>query len=132
MFCSNCGKKLEEDVSYCPQCGNKLHNVAEDQGNMIDNRYVWALATVPISISILLDVFLRGSILTMVITIIMNIVFLSLDVKAVQNAGKNAESWLWLGVVLVPLYLFMRASKMDKNYAYGYTWCGIFLASLFL
>ena len=24
MFCTNCGKKLEEKVKYCPECGIQL------------------------------------------------------------------------------------------------------------
>lgn len=24
MFCSKCGKKLQDDVSFCPACGNKV------------------------------------------------------------------------------------------------------------
>lgn len=24
MFCSKCGKKLQDDVSFCPSCGNKV------------------------------------------------------------------------------------------------------------
>lgn len=132
MFCTNCGKKMKDGVFYCPQCGNKLYAAVDNKQDVIDNRFVWALATVPILISLLLNIFIGGSILTTIVTIILNIVFLSLDMKAVQNAGKNAESWLWMGVVLVPLYLFMRASKTDKNYAYGLTWCGMFLVSLFL
>ena len=28
MFCSKCGKELQDDVSFCPACGNKVGSSA--------------------------------------------------------------------------------------------------------
>ena len=25
MFCTNCGRKLPDDISFCPFCGTKVH-----------------------------------------------------------------------------------------------------------
>lgn len=195
MFCINCGKKIETEISFCPHCGYKQHgeNVSEDgwyciignerkgpckvdeialeirQGNIvrdslvwkkgmenwipagqsplsyifrstvptmpssvIDNRFVWALATVPILVSWIIEELFGVPELATIVTIILNIVFISLDVKALEKAGKNVESWLWLGVVLVPLYLFMRASKTNKQYGYAITWCIMFLVDILI
>lgn len=98
----------------------------------VDNRFVWALATIPILASWIITGFLGASQVITIITIGLNIAFLSLDVKALKKSGINAESWLWLGMVLIPLYLFMRASKTDKKYAYGITWCAMFLLNLII
>lgn len=100
--------------------------------SIIDNRFVWALATIPIFVSWFIGAIFGMQALTMIITIILNVLFITLDIKVVKNTGKNAESWLWLGIVLVPIYLFIRASKTDKNYGYGIVWCVMFLLSMAL
>lgn len=28
MFCSKCGKELQDDTSFCPACGNKVGETA--------------------------------------------------------------------------------------------------------
>ena len=36
MFCKNCGKEIEEDVKFCPECGTaqeKAESVAMENGN---------------------------------------------------------------------------------------------------
>ena len=36
MFCKNCGKRIEEDVRFCPECGTaqeKAESVAMENGN---------------------------------------------------------------------------------------------------
>lgn len=46
MFCNNCGKKIEDGVSFCPACGNKLQtqetmNIKrEEYGGMQKDYYV--------------------------------------------------------------------------------------------
>ena len=37
MFCSNCGKKIEDGQKFCPYCGNKLEVVNEKEQSKIDN-----------------------------------------------------------------------------------------------
>lgn len=135
MFCVHCGSKIEDGCNFCPNCGQKAqapYSVSTVTNDTIDNKYVWALATVPILTSWILAEILGASILVTIVTIALNVAFLSLDIKVLKNAGKDAESWLWLGIVLVPLYLFMRASKTDKNYIYGIVWCGMFVLDLII
>lgn len=96
----------------------------------LDNRYVWALATIPLFVSMLLDGFFGYQEEFTLIVIILNVIFLSMDIKAMESGGKKPESWVWLGIVLIPVYLFLRASKTDKNYAYGFVWCAMFLIDL--
>lgn len=31
MFCSNCGKKISEDVKFCPECGQQVGSVQHPQ-----------------------------------------------------------------------------------------------------
>ena len=110
-----------------------LQNVVPQMPDeIINNKYVWALATVPILVSWFVQAIFGIGTLTTVITIALNIAFITLDIGEIKKAGKNADNWMWLGVVLVPLYLFMRASKTDKKYAYAITWCAMFVIDLFL
>lgn len=100
--------------------------------NVVDNRFVWALATVPILLSWIVEELFGVPRLAIIVTVVLNIVFMFLDVAALGKAEKNAGSWLWSGVVLVPLYLFIRASKTDKQYGYAITWCLMFLVDILL
>ena len=130
QFCSNCGGKISVGARFCAKCGN-----GSGQGDFdgeINNKYVWALATVPILTSwMIVWLFgIFGLTFSTIVTIVLNIVFLSLDVKVLENAGKKPEKWLWLGVVLIPLYLFVRANMTDKKYGYGIVWCILFLIGI--
>jgi len=100
--------------------------------NVISSKYAWALATVPIAVSILLGIVLKNSIAVSAVAIILNCIFIYLDVSLLKKAGRAVESWLWLGILLVPVYLFVRASKTDKNYAYGITWCVLFVIDIII
>lgn len=65
-----------------------------------------------------------------VLIIALNCIFFILDKKELESKGNQPENWIWLGLFLVPVYLFMRASKVGKKYGYAITWCGLFLLSL--
>lgn len=133
MYCVHCGAKIEDDSHFCTFCGQRvsLQN-AVPSGVEFDNRYIWALATVPLFVSWIIAELWGDHTWVTGIVVLLNIVFIELDVNALKRIGKDAGSWLWLGIVLVPLYLFIRASKTDKNYAYGFVWCGMFLLDLML
>jgi RNA polymerase subunit RPABC4/transcription elongation factor Spt4 len=30
MFCKNCGKKIDDDANFCPQCGTPQNSVSDD------------------------------------------------------------------------------------------------------
>lgn len=100
----------------------------------INNKYAWALATVPTLTSwVIVWLFgIFGLDFAAIMTIVLNAVFLYLDIKMLENSGRKPEKWLWLGVVIVPLYLFVRASKTDKKYGYGIAWCVLFLINFIL
>lgn len=195
MFCINCGKEIEAEISFCPHCGYEQHsennsgeewyciignvrrgpckvdeiilevkngNITRESlvwkkgtdnwipagqsplsyifkstvptmpSNAVDNRFVWALATVPILVSWFAEELFGVPVLASIVAIVLNIVFISLDVKTLEKSEIHAESWLWLGIVLVPLYLFMRASKTNKQYGYAITWCLMFLVDLLI
>ena len=101
-----------EDEQYIPPC-----------------KYAWILAIVPIIVAIITTKLGMGYYSTL-ICIILNCIFLVCDKKDLQNSGTDIEKYIWLGFVLVPIYLFVRASKIDRNYGYAITWCILFIAQL--
>lgn len=94
----------------------------------IKDTWFWALATVPLLISS----FIGASVIGTLIVVIINIVFLTLDTKEIEKGGNNAENWMWLGIVLVPVYLFVRAAKTNRNWWPGIVWCILFFITLLL
>lgn len=116
---------------------NYMYNTAPElPSDAISEKWVWALATVPMVASLLLPSILHSmglsTSLATIVVVILNIVFLSADSKELRNTGKDPGAWLFLGFILVPVYLFVRESKTNKNYAPGITWCVLFAISLIL
>lgn len=100
--------------------------------DIVSNKYAWSLATVPILISWLMEsIGFLGWVVT-ICTISINIIFLMLDSDELNKSGQNVNSWMWMGVVLVPAYLFVRASKTNKKYGYAIMWCVMFLFDLII
>ncbi len=149
MYCKNCGKLIDDDSRFCQYCGMRFSSqnsirqttVVEEpvrnkpQADIVSDKWVWSLATIPLVAgwivpSILLGMGISGGYMSTLIVIILNIVFLSQDIKEIKNSGMNAESWLYLGFILVPVYLFVRESKTNKNYAPGIVWCVLFFLDL--
>ena len=116
---------VEPDWEEKPQRSNaKGKSICSD-------KFIWALATVPLAVSWFGPALfgLRGTILT-IIVIVLNIVFMTCDATELKKAGLDANSWLWLGFVLVPVYLFVRESKTNRNWAPGIVWCVLFFIDL--
>lgn len=143
MFCKHCGKQIEDNIKFCPYCGGKAaddteasketgSNQLKTADEELSNKYVWALATVPILVSwIVVWLFgISALSLSTTVTLFLNFIFLSMDVKMLKSVGIDPGKWLWLGIVFVPVYLFMRANKTDKKYSYGIVWCVMFLIDL--
>ncbi|MDE6700637.1 MAG: zinc ribbon domain-containing protein, partial [Acetatifactor sp.] len=37
MFCNKCGVKLDDDAIFCPACGTKVRQAAEEMGPVVQN-----------------------------------------------------------------------------------------------
>ena len=134
-FCTQCGTKLREGAAFWSACGQPctaghsaaLHSMQQE----VSDKWAWTLATAPLSAEIVLgSTYLIGGVLLTVLIIALNCIFFILDKKELESKGNQPENWIWLGLFLVPVYLFMRASKVGKKYGYAITWCGLFLLSL--
>lgn len=100
----------------------------------ISDKWLWALAAVPIPVSMMLSNIVPSEyqIILTVLVLALNIVFLTEDAKHLNSAGINIGNWLWLGFILVPLYLFVRGVKTTKNIIPGIVWCLLFEISFFI
>lgn len=160
MFCQQCGQEINDKAVICVKCGCAVTPQASrfiasqasclaapqampplvpevDPPDELPEKWMWALATVPIPVSwfligILATVFensdpSRLARITTATTILLNTIFASLDVKALKETGRDIEKTLWLGFFLTPVYLFVRAAKYSKKYAPAIVWCVLFV-----
>lgn len=100
--------------------------------DIVSNKFAWSLATVPILVSWFVEMLGFPFGVITISTIALNIIFLMLDSDELNKSGLNVNSWMWMGVVLVPAYLFVRASKTNKQYGYAITWCIMFILDLLI
>ena len=108
-----------------------------EEGGKLDNKWFWLLAIIPhtvnVLISIIAGVFSTNlTILNVVCVIALNCLFIALDTKALKKAGYENRSWFWIGLILVPVYLFIRAAKTTKNLAPPIIWCVIQITILLI
>ena len=112
---------------------NFFEEVPSNAKGELDNKWFWMLAIIPLATNIIVTIIATAlstnlSILNIVLVIALNCLFIGLDCKALKNAGYETKSWFWLGLILVPVYLFIRAAKTNKNFAPPIIWCIIEVA----
>lgn len=101
----------------------------------ISEKWIWALATYSVLIAIILEniaLALRMSVDTAQLFVFVgafvnNAIFLARDVEAVKQSGRDVASWLYIGIVLVPIYLYVREKHTNKNYMPLVVWCILFI-----
>lgn len=100
--------------------------------NEISDKWIWAMATIPLILAVILPAFLArigiDPTFATFIVFAVNIVFLAGDSKELKKGGKDAGAWLICALILMPLYIFVREGKTNKNYAPGILWCILFFA----
>jgi RNA polymerase subunit RPABC4/transcription elongation factor Spt4 len=139
VFCTSCGEKILKEAEICPKCGVRQSSIRLI-GDIIktSDKWAWTLASVPLLLFVIdkmLETIIYGTTLTVVswiIAIALNVTFFLLDKKQLEKDGFNPEGWMWLGIVLVPVYLFLRASKTTKKYGYAITWLITFFVSFLI
>jgi len=124
-FCVKCGTEVPENVNFCPKCGNSLQNGQNSSGETagLPDKWAWTLACIPV---------LNFVNVGWIILIILNTIFAILDINELKKKGHNPGGWIWLGLFLIPVYLFIRASKTNNKYYYAITWCVLFVLSCLL
>jgi hypothetical protein len=103
-------------------------------GESVNNGIVWTLAFAPI-----LAAFLQAILAAVTetskshfwwVALLLNIGLCCADAQKLKNAGYDKIMRLW--VFLVPVYLFVRASRLKQNNGYAFVWIAAFFVSLFI
>lgn len=110
----------------------------------VNNSFVWTLAIAPIGYAILTgwrdneimqnpygdNSFARF--VTLGVPLVLNAALCLLDERQLRRAG-YADKWLTLfGILLAPVYLFLRAKRMRQFPSYGIVWVACFILSILM
>ena len=127
-YCFYCGAKDSvNEEGICIKCGVRQLQLKEKPKNI----YVWLLALLPlieIFIGIFINIifkpnFLTGCITGFIIWVILTSIFGGLDLEHLKKLGYNFRKIWILGIItFTPLYLFIRAYRVDKKYSYAIVW----------
>lgn len=93
----------------------------------LNNTYAWVLAIAPI---VLTFIAYRLAIYWAIVAIVIGIITIALwffDKAAIEKAGYKSENWVYIGLLLLPVYLFFRANKTEKKYGYAICCCALLL-----
>ena len=93
----------------------------------VSSAYAWALATIPLLASYNACMLTSNEYIITAIAVGLNILFFALDCREINKSGDDPGNWIWTGLFLVPVYLFIRGKKMGRQYGYGVTWCILFV-----
>ena len=150
MYCNKCGKKFEENFSFCLTCGNPLQ--VELTYKNLSNKWVWMLTIIPTVILLIVPIFgiypnldykysvtnnhlyyeyIWYPVIFLCISLIVTAILVFIDSRELKRNGIIGNWWI-TGFLLIPVYLFLRASKTNKNYYYTICWFVLFLFYLFI
>lgn len=90
--------------------------------SVISDKWMWCLATVPLVLGAIED-----ETWGLVVGLILNTVFLILDIGLLKKSGRQAGAWLWLGLLIVPIYMGVRAYHTNKNWIPLIVWVVLFV-----
>lgn len=99
-----------------------------------DNSLVWALAFTPL-LYLLVDAALGGTSPQsaagwgLLVALVVNSTLVIFDRRRLPEAAKPN---LWLGLALIPVYLFQRASRLRQTMVIPMVWCAAFAVALVL
>ncbi|WP_029583170.1 DUF4339 domain-containing protein [Bradyrhizobium sp. URHD0069] len=112
--------------------------------NFVNNSLVWTLAIAPIGYAFLagwrdmqimedpLGDHSFAQFVALGLPLLLNATLCLIDEQQLKRAG-YADKWLTLfGILLAPVYLFLRAKRLRQTPTYGYTWVVSFIVSILL
>jgi hypothetical protein len=105
----------------------KIESVVMDV-EKTSNIFVWLLAFVPILGGIISCFAPEAS---TIIIIILNLVLFFLDKQKIEKNGLKTDSWFYIGLILIPVYLFLRGHE-TKKYGYAIAWCVFCIIGTFI
>lgn len=93
----------------------------------ISDKWMWTLATIPIPLGWILGLITGGNVVLVIVALFaLNCTFIGLDMKELSKAGRDIGTALYLGLLFVPVYMFVRAAKYTQRYAPAIVWSVLF------
>lgn len=120
------GSPVAVQTTYVPPVVQDLGNsVAVPTQAKVPNSTAWLLATVPLGVAMLIASIggQNGYYIGVAIAFVLNIVFLFIDDISLRKHGVDTKKWSWCGLVLIPVYLFIRSAKAGRKFGYSIVWC---------
>lgn len=122
---------MDDTTFICPNCGNECHVQSmfekyQQQQNQplygsipvkINNIWAILLSIAPIAFMIA-SILGLSDIALLVVASMVNMVLFGLDISEVNKDKSKDGLWKLWGLILIPVYLFVRAYKVDKNTIY--------------
>lgn len=104
------------------------------RGEDVNNTLIWVLAFAPI-IGLFLQGILAGATQSAIgnfwlATLILNAALCLADEAQLKKAGHDTKGMTVWAFLLVPVYLFVRASRLKQKNAYAWVWVVMFVISL--
>ena len=101
----------------------------------ISDKWIWCLAIIPMLVSLIIDhttINFGIPYFSWIAPLTLNLLFIWLDQKELINAEMLAESWMYMGIIVVPAYLVVREIKTNHNYSPAIIWCFLFALGYFI
>ncbi len=116
---------INQATNVVPVVQGKVESVENSLQPKVPNTSAWLLATIPLGVSMLVSSIggQNGYYIGAAIAFVLNIVFLFIDDSNLRKHGVDTKKWSWCGLILIPVYLFIRSAKVGKKFGYSIMWC---------
>ena len=140
IFCPSCGTKQEPQKANAAPRATIARGVATDSpvrqaqvptatvcrgDGQVSEKWAWWLAVGPFAVLFVMGMMFPDvpKAICYIVGFSINSIFICLDIRHLKQSGKNMHAVIWLGLLFVPIYLFVRAAKYSKKYGPAITWC---------
>lgn len=126
MFCQKCGSENQIGAQFCMKCGNNLAGTAVSSST--SNAYYWVLSLMPLSIGVVgiaLATLMESTaayFVSALLSLFANIALVIADSNELKKSGRDIS--VWMGFLLIPVYLYRRAKLMGSPQIGLLIWVG--------
>ena len=103
-----------------------LSPIETPPAKLVKDNYFVAFSSLPAIFCAVVSTFLTPAVISYVILAVLYIalgaLFLRKDMRELSSKGIKLEPFVWLGVILAPVYMLPRLEKTSKRYAYILLW----------
>ena len=126
MFCQKCGSENQVGAQFCMKCGN--HLAVTSVSSSTSNAYYWVLSLMPLSIGVVgiaLATLMESTaayFVSALLSLFVNIALVIADSNELKKSGRDIS--VWMGFLLIPVYLYRRAKLMGSPQIGLLVWVG--------